>query len=99
MSYDNLKTHIELQLMEGEDYDDVHFDHIFPLSRFGEYEVQKACHWSNIQPLPARDNMDKRAHLPTKAMAAKVERWAWPEGITEDDLPEKYDGWATALRM
>jgi len=32
-------------------------------------------------------------------MAAKVERWCWPDGVTEDMLPDKYDGWATPLRM
>lgn len=32
-------------------------------------------------------------------MAARVERWAWPPGITEDMLPDIYDGWATPLRM
>ena len=56
-------------------------------------------HWSNLQPLPMKDNRSKNNKLPTKAMAAKVARWAWPDGITEDMLPDKYDGWATPLRM
>jgi len=44
------------------------------------------------------ENEEKFDKLPTKAMAAKVERWCWPAGVTEDMLPDKYPGWATALR-
>jgi len=54
---------------------------------------------SNVQPLTKNENINKSAKLPTKAMAAKVERWAWPDGVTEDMLPDIYPGWATALRM
>ncbi len=60
---------------------------------------KRAMHFSNLQPLTADENGDKSDKLPTKAMAAKVERWAWPPGITEDMLPDIYDGWATPLRM
>lgn len=28
-----------------------------------------------------------------------VERWCWPDGVTEDMLPDIYPGWATPLRM
>ena len=77
-------------------------DHIFPMSRYNcllESEQRKVMHWSNFQPLPAEENLYKSDKLPTKAMAAKVARWAWPDGVTEDMLPDIYDGWATPLRM
>jgi hypothetical protein len=28
-----------------------------------------------------------------------LERWAWPDGVTEDDLPDVYPGWSSALHM
>jgi len=56
-------------------------------------------HWSNYQLITTAENRTKNDRLPTKAMAAKVERWAWPPGITEDMLPDIYPGWSTPLRM
>jgi len=57
------------------------------------------CHFSNLQPLTPQENGNKFDKLPTKAMAAKVYRDKWPPGITEDMLPDIYEGWSTALRM
>lgn len=77
-------------------------DHIFPLDAYKEKidtMQHMAMHWSNVQPLTQAENSSKSSRLPTKAMAVKVERWAWPPGITEDMLPDKYDGWETPLRM
>ena len=77
-------------------------DHVFP---FGLYDMDsdadqhKVMHISNLQPLTMKENRSKWESLPTKAMAAKVERWAWPLGVTEDMLPDTYDGWATPMRM
>jgi hypothetical protein len=37
-------------------------DHILPLARYrliNDDEFQAACHWSNVQALPAKQNMDK----------------------------------------
>jgi hypothetical protein len=56
-------------------------------------------HWSNYQPLTNFENAQKSNKLPTKAMADKVDRSCWPDGITMDKLPDRYDGWATGLRM
>ena len=60
-------------------------------------EQRKAMHYSNLQPLSVQGNKDKGDKLPTKAMAAKVERWAWPVGVTEEDLPDQYVGWRSPL--
>lgn len=74
-------------------------DHIFPVSRFGANQDNRVMHFSNLQLLTSFENNWKKNRLPTKAMASKVERWAWPDGITEDMLPDIYHGWATPLRM
>tara|TARA_B110000902_G_scaffold190426_1_gene215582 strand:+ start:390 stop:1070 length:681 start_codon:yes stop_codon:yes gene_type:complete len=76
-------------------------DHIFPFERYSmdtRSDQQRVMHFSNLQCLTSNENNWKSAKLPTKAMAAKVERWAWPDGVTEDMLPDIYPGWATALR-
>ena len=59
----------------------------------------KVMNITNLQPLTKEENRQKWDKLPTKAMAAKVDRSCWPDGVTEDMLPDKYDGWATPLRM
>ena len=77
-------------------------DHIFPFRYFDlttEDGQRRAMHYSNLQPLGINENRSKWEKLPTKAMAAKVARWAWPDGVTEDMLPDIYDGWSTPLRM
>lgn len=75
-------------------------DHIFPLVRYNATtEQHKMTNWQNLQRLTHMENSDKRDQLPTKAMAAKVPRELWPEGVTEDMLPDIYSGWATALNI
>ena len=79
-----------------------HIDHIFPLSMWKEMnlkEQKQAMNYQNLQMLLSAENLDKHNRLPTKAMAAKVPKELWPDGITEDMLPDIYDGWATPLRM
>ena len=79
-----------------------HVDHIFPFDLYDlefEEHQRRVMHWSNTQPLTQQENSFKSNRLPTKAMAAKVHPSCWPEGVTMDDLPECYDGWATPLRM
>ena len=77
-------------------------DHIFPLSAYNWNDItsqSRSMHYTNLQPLSRNENIDKFDKLPTKAMAAKVDRDKWPPGITEDMLPDIYPGWATPLRM
>ena len=97
-----LTRHFNTQLTEEDTKGAVHVDHIFPLARSDlttASGAQKANHFTNLQPLPSRDNQSKSDKLPTKAMAARVSRDCWPDGITEDMLPDIYPGWATPLRM
>lgn len=101
LSPEGLVRHLQGQ-MPGGSLIKKQTDHIFPLSIYNiasEGAQFMAMHFSNLQPLTRMENKDKSDKLPTKAMAAKVERWAWPPGVTEDMLPDIYDGWATPLRM
>lgn len=59
-----LKEHIEKQFTEGMSWDlmgkHIHIDHIIPLSSAKtEEEIYKLCHYTNLQPLWAKDNLSK----------------------------------------
>lgn len=59
-----LKEYLEKQFTEGMSWElvgkHIHIDHIIPLSSAKtEEEVYKLCHYSNLQPLWAEDNMKK----------------------------------------
>jgi hypothetical protein len=59
-----LKEHIEKQFTEGMSWDlmgkHIHIDHIIPLSSAKtEEEIYKLCHYTNLQPLWAEDNLKK----------------------------------------
>lgn len=62
-SWENFKNHIELQFVDGmcfSNYGEWHIDHIIPLSSAkNEEEIIKLCHYSNLQPLWASDNLKK----------------------------------------
>ena len=43
-------------------YENIHIDHIKPISKFNlenKIELYQCCHWSNLQPLLAKDNLVK----------------------------------------
>jgi hypothetical protein len=58
-----LKEHLEKQFKEGMNWDNRdkwHIDHIIPLSSANtEEEIYKLCHYTNLQPLWAEDNIKK----------------------------------------
>jgi len=66
-SIEDLKTHLESQFQPGMSWDNYglkgwHIDHIEPLSKFDLTnckEFKQACHFSNLQPLWAEDNLRK----------------------------------------
>jgi hypothetical protein len=62
-SFIELKSHIELKFIEGmswENYGLWHIDHIIPISYAkSEVEIYKLNHYSNFQPLWAKDNLSK----------------------------------------
>lgn len=69
---DQLKTHLEAQFVAGmtwDNYGQWHIDHIKPLASFDltkEDQQNIAFHYTNLQPLWARDNLQKSAKLDWK---------------------------------
>lgn len=66
--YEILVKHIESQFVKGMDWNNKflwHIDHIVPL-RYAktEEELIQLCHYTNIQPLWANDNLKKRGIIP-----------------------------------
>ena len=64
-----LKNHIEKQFNDGmswENRNKWHIDHIIPLaSAKSQNELEKLCHWTNLQPLWAIDNLKKKKNIYT----------------------------------
>ncbi len=67
-SPEELKIHLEKQFTEGMSWDNIgkwHIDHIFPLSSGKtEEDIIKLCHYTNLQPLWAIDNIKKGNKIP-----------------------------------
>jgi hypothetical protein len=68
-SSDYLKWHLESKFQPGMNWDNYgkwHVDHIKPLSSFDltkEQDFKNACHYTNLQPLWAKDNIIKSNKL------------------------------------
>ena len=68
-SIEELKIYLESQFQDNMSWDNYglkgwHIDHIIPLASFDltiEEEFKKACHYTNLQPLWAKDNLIKGA--------------------------------------
>ena len=66
-SISELKQHLENQFQDGMTWDNYnmhgwHIDHILPLSVFDltdHEQLKKVCHYTNLQPLWAKDNLSK----------------------------------------
>lgn len=62
-----LRAHLETRFLPGmtwENYGAWHIDHVRPLASFDltdRAQLLQACHYTNLQPLWARDNRSKGA--------------------------------------
>lgn len=67
-STDILRQHIESQFKKGmswDNYGEWHIDHIIPLQcAIDMDEVFTLCHYTNLQPLWAKDNLSKSSKMP-----------------------------------
>jgi len=63
VSFDELNIYLEQKFknnMSWENYGEWHIDHIIPLSSAKtEKEIYELCHYTNLQPLWAEDNLKK----------------------------------------
>jgi hypothetical protein len=68
-SIEKLRGYLEAKFTDGmtwENQGSWHVDHIMPLSSFDltkEYEIHRACHYTNLQPLWAKENIRKGAKI------------------------------------
>ena len=68
-SYEDAFKHIENQFTEGMSWDNHttdgwHIDHVIPLaSAKTEEELKSLCHYTNLQPLWAEENLSKGAKV------------------------------------
>jgi predicted PolB exonuclease-like 3'-5' exonuclease len=66
-STEKLKKHLEAQFQPGmtwDNYGEWHVDHVYPLSRASTIvKLEKLCHYSNLQPLWASDNLSKSDNI------------------------------------
>jgi hypothetical protein len=69
-SVEELKGHLEKKFRSGmtwDNYGEWHIDHIKPLSSFNltdREQFLRACHYTNLQPLWAEENLSKGAKIP-----------------------------------
>ncbi len=65
--FDTFKTHIERKFTKGmswSNYGKWHLDHIYPISKATSFEMAlKLNHYTNFQPLWAKDNISKKNKL------------------------------------
>lgn len=67
-SIEELKKHLQSKFTEGmswENYGQWHIDHVKPLANFdltNKDEQKQACHYTNLQPLWAEDNISKGSY-------------------------------------
>ena len=62
-SVEYFKEYIEKKMVEGMTFEYIQYDHIKPVSKFELTNIDDlldCCHYTNLQPLLAKDNIEKR---------------------------------------
>ena len=71
-SKDDLRNHLQSKFKDGMTWQNYgkhwHIDHIVPLiSAKTADDVKRLCHWTNLQPLTAFENISKGSKIPIDA--------------------------------
>ncbi len=84
---DECRKYIEAQFVEGMSWDsDIHIDHIVPCASFDltDPEQQRRCfHYTNLQPLWVRENLEKSAKLTPQAEQREWDGTQWVDKVLE----------------
>ena len=82
MDFEDFVQYLENLFTKGmswENYGKWHIDHIVPIKYFidnydfSDFEIQKICfHYSNLQPLWAKENISKNDKIDKKIAEAKI---------------------------
>lgn len=80
-SFEDFKAFLEAKFLPGMTWENRgkfgwHIDHIIPLSSAADHgEIERLCHFTNMQPLWARDNHSKGAKLPHELTPEQAAKW------------------------
>lgn len=80
-TFEDFKTYLESLFLPGMTWENRgkfgwHIDHIYPLSAAKDaVEMEKLCHYTNMQPLWAKDNHAKGAKMPHEFTAQQAAKW------------------------
>lgn len=80
-SFEEFKAFLEAKFLPGMTWENRgkfgwHIDHIIPLSSAVDHdEMERLCHFTNMQPLWARDNHSKGAKLPHELTPEQAAKW------------------------
>jgi hypothetical protein len=76
IEWEMAKQHIERQFTKGMNWDNQgkwHIDHIIPLASANtEEELIKLCHYTNLQPLWAEDNLTKSDKIDSQQILLRI---------------------------
>lgn len=81
------KDYIQSKMIDCMNWDNIHLDHIKPISKFNlddETEFLDCCHYTNFQPLLAKDNISKSAKW------SETDELFWVENIKRKEYLPLY---------